>query len=571
MYLTPPCSNGEQQENIENMTQEIIEFLQKHFILEKCQRIQSMTSFEENIIQPGVNPLLDDMVSTYQHKTTTLNNIHHSLNRLIAKHENTDGKAPIEYVKIHETDKSGYSLQMTIKRSQMMKSIIMKEHAPFLTINQNEQIPFEQIKFSKSSSSMMELEFPFLHDLCKSILQTKEKINSLLTTLYQDILSTLKTKIHLLENLANFIAKFDVIQTKAYIAKQYHYCCPIIDTTIEKSFVRATELRHPLIEHIQENELYVANDIQLGNQDSTGYVDGILLYGTNAVGKTSFIRSLGIAVIMAQSGFFVPCSQFVFRPYTAIYSRILGNDNLFKGLSTFAVEMSELRIILKMADENSLILGDELCSGTEMESALSIFVSGLMKLHEKKCSFLFATHFHEITAYDEIRQLNHLALKHMEVTYDREQDCLVYDRKMKSGSGPSTYGLEVCKSLYLDEDFLNCAYSIRNKYYPESRGELSHPSSVYNTNKLRGKCEICGEKAGEETHHLLPQKEADADGFIGTIHKNHTANLLTVCEKCHHHLHHSQPTKTTDSKKMSLRKTKTTKGTVLTSSLLDKI
>ena len=69
----------------------------------------------------------------------------------------------------------------------------------------------------------------------------------------------------------------------------------------------------------------------------------MLLYGTNAVGKTSLIRALGISIVLAQAGMFVPCSKFLYKPYTAIYSRILGNDNLFKGLSTFAVEISELR------------------------------------------------------------------------------------------------------------------------------------------------------------------------------------------------------------------------------------
>ena len=106
-------------------------------------------------------------------------------------------------------------------------------------------------------------------------------------------------------------------------------------------------------------------------------LDGILLYGTNAVGKTSFIRALGISVIMAQAGLYVPASSYKYKPYKYIFTRILGNDNLFKGLSTFAVEMSELRTILRLADKNSLVLGDELCSGTESISAVSIFVAGV--------------------------------------------------------------------------------------------------------------------------------------------------------------------------------------------------
>jgi len=398
-------------------------------------------------------------------------------------------------------------------------------------------IPISSIRFSKTSASAstVEIEFPLLQTLCKEIQYEKDQIQTMTARIFQDILRAFEPNISLLEILANYVAKMDVALTKMYVAKKYHYCCPtLVSTENEKSFVDAVDLRHALIEHIQEDELYVANDICFGGSTK---IDGILLYGTNAVGKTSFIRALGIAIIMAQSGFYVPCSQFRYRPYTAIFSRILGNDNLFKGMSSFAVEMSELRIILKHADQNSLVLGDELCSGTELVSALSLFVSGLIRLHQKRASFLFATHFHEITKYEEIKNMKRLALKHMQVVYDRERDVLVYDRKIKDGSGTSTYGLEVCKSLYMEPEFMELAFSIRNKYHPEMRGELVHPVSRYNAKKVRGMCEICGMQIGIETHHKIPQRQADADGFIGTFHKNHPANLLSVCHSCHLTVH----------------------------------
>jgi len=97
--------------------------------------------------------------------------------------------------------------------------------------------------------------------------------------------------------------------------------------------------------------------------------------------------------------------------------------------------------------------------------------------------------------------------------------------------------LEVCKSLYLEEDFLEKAYEIRGKYFDTTRGELSHSTSVYNSKKIRGKCEMCNEEMGTEVHHLSPQKDADKNGFIGSFHKNHPANLSSVCEKCHLKLH----------------------------------
>jgi DNA mismatch repair protein MutS len=209
-----------------------------------------------------------------------------------------------------------------------------------------------------------------------------------------------------------------------------------------------------------------------------------------------------------------------------------------------------------MADQNSLILGDELCSGTETESALSIFVAGLMELHEKNTTFIFATHFHEIINYDEVKAMDRLSLMHMSVIYDREKDCLIYDRKLKEGPGTRTYGLEVCKSLYLSEDFLERAYAIRNKYHPHTNGELSQTQSRYNSDKIRGVCEMCNENMGEEIHHLGHQKNADENGFIGSVHKNHPANLLSVCEKCHNKFHD----KTDLQSKVPVQKKKTTKG-----------
>jgi DNA mismatch repair protein MutS len=277
---------------------------------------------------------------------------------------------------------------------------------------------------------------------------------------------------------------------------------------------------------------------------------GILIFGTNAVGKTSFIRAIGICIIMAQCGLYVPCSSFVYKPYTSIFSRILGNDNIFKGLSTFAVEMSELRIILKMADENSLVLGDELCSGTESESALAIFSTGLQELHTKGATFLFATHLHEITKYEELGLLTHMGLTHMTVHYDPVIDALVYDRKLKSGQGDRMYGLEVCKSLYMEDDFIDRAYAFRNKYF--NKGDLEYKPSHYNAKKIRGLCEICMCELAEETHHLAPQKLASTDGFIDGFHKNHVANLAALCESCHDKMHESPDTR--------MEKRKTTKG-----------
>ena len=289
-------------------------------------------------------------------------------------------------------------------------------------------------------------------------------------------------------------------------------------------------------------ELYITNDLSLG-KDIVGETttDGILLYGTNAVGKTSFIKAIGIATIMAQAGLYVPATQFNYYPYNTLFTRILGNDNIFKGLSTFAVEMTELRTILQMADKNSLILGDELCSGTESDSALSIFVAGLENLHKKSCTFLFATHFHEIVKYDEILALVRLKMYHMSVIFDKKNKKLVYDRKLKSGPGESMYGLEVCKSLSLPCDFLDRAHNLRIKYNKLSKNILAQDVSHYNAKKIKNICELCKSNMGTEIHHLEYQQNANNNNFINTgnanFQKNHVANLINICEDCHQTIH----------------------------------
>ena len=114
--------------------------------------------------------------------------------------------------------------------------------------------------------------------------------------------------------------------------------------------------------------------------------------------------------------------------------------------------MCELATILNNADKNSLILGDEVCSGTETSSAVSIFAQTLINLQKVKATHIFATHFHEITKMEEITKLKKLDIKHMSVKCDLN-GILHYTRKLENGSGEKMYGLEVCKSFHFKEDF----------------------------------------------------------------------------------------------------------------------
>jgi len=523
-----------------------LNFIEKRIQLDICQDIKSLNT-NTMFFQKGVCKEMDKLQNQIEQARRLLQGICVSLNAICSG--NRLGTEEVDHVKIHETQKSGCYLHITQTRGAILKDLLKKgaQQNAYLEFEGGVKVFYKDIRVASGRGEKENIEFPLLVQTCNNLLNWEEQMSKHVENVYRDFLRELQGSwMSFLNERFRLIALLDVATTKAFLATEYNYCSPVLvpfTEDDEASFFEAQDLRHVLIEHLQKNEMYVANDLSLGHDGQRG----ILLYGTNAVGKTSLIKSAGIAIIMAQAGLYVPCSYFRYRPYRSIYSRILGNDDLFRGLSTFVVEMSELRVILRMADDKSLVLGDEICSGTETESALSIFTAGLQHLYNKRVCFLFATHFHEIVNYSEIEEMSdQLSLKHLGVFYDRERGELIYNRKLQEGAGNGTYGLEVAKSLSMPSEFLEQAYKIRQKYFSGSCEEagatpLSFKTSRYNADKIRGFCEICRKKMGDEVHHIKPQQEADDMGMIGYHHKNHPANLLNVCFECHDNIHGQTP------------------------------
>lgn len=525
-------------------------------------------------INRGLNDKLDACYKKTLDCKQQLECIRKYLSDLIVTYEKSSTKTT-EFVKIHETAKMDSMLLATKRRSTFLKkiledkgdSVVLKYKSDYSDTEETYTFNLKSIDYQVhgGNQSSIVITSPEIRSIAALINTSKGDLIGELEIYYHKFMD--KFMENNIDNLISFVINLDVLQCKCFIANEYNYCKPEIQEN-DKSFVEFKGIRHCLIEHLNTREIYVTNDLQLGRKNniedshstdvrgSKGdlplYINGLLLYGTNAVGKTSLIKAVGIAVIMAQAGLYVPASEFIYYPYNTIFTRILGNDNIFKGLSTFAVEMSELRTILQLADKNSLILGDELCSGTESDSALSIFVSGLEVLHRKECTFLFATHFHEIVKYDEIIALNRMKMYHMTVLFDKVNNKLVYDRKLKEGPGESMYGLEVCKSLNLPDDFLNRAHDLRVKYNELYKNILAKEVCRYNSKKIKDTCEICKLKMGTEIHHLEYQKDAADNKYIITdnsnFNKNHVANLINICELCHVKIHRKN-------EKLTIRKT----------------
>ena len=333
-------------------------------------------------------------------------------------------------------------------------------------------------------------------------------------------------------------ADLDVSWTMAGLAREWLWKRPVF-VTGEEGFIEVTKLRHPILERLQVGGApYVSHSIALSSASAaldTDHVQsdrGLLLYGMNASGKSSLMKALGIAGLLAQAGFPVPAATCRISPFTAIFTRILGNDNLWAGLSSFAVEMTEFREILRFADSRSLVLGDELCSGTESLSATALVAAGVEHLASRGTKFVFATHLHELATLPDIASLSSVKAVHLKVTYDAATDRLLYDRHLAPGAGSALYGLEVCKALDLPSEYLKRATVLRKSL----AGWTAPHTSTYSTGAVMAACSVCGSSGQLEAHHIVPQASAAAAAAEG-FDMNAPGNLVCLCATCHddHH------------------------------------
>ena len=350
-----------------------------------------------------------------------------------------------------------------------------------------------------------------------------------------------------------WLGTVDCTLALAAVARDSGWCRPKLGDalTIEG-------LRHPLLETAQTRAEYIKHKVELGcaipryagspaelggtrHMSSTpprcagepaqlgcAKPQGWLIYGVNASGKSSLMKATGIAVLLAQAGSFVPADSMTLRPYDAAFSRIWSHDNLWAGLSSFAVEVAELRDILNLATERSLVLGDEVCSGTESQSATALVASVLEHLDAQGCHFMFATHLHGLLDVPKFLPRPGIAVWHLRVQRTVEGK-LIYDRTLQPGPGSSTYGLEVARAMGLPISLLDRAHEIRRSLGGEMTA-ADAPKSVWNPSIVRQSCEVCKRVIVKdlEVHHITPRCEGGG---------NQLRNLVVLCEECHdkHH------------------------------------
>ena len=436
-------------------------------------------------------------------------------------------------IKLDYDDRNHWHIYCTNKRASTLQERFQNiQHNSIHIKNEDTQIIHslkgEDIIYRKKDKSGTIIDFKWIRDISKKLCITQHKLSELNKKIWTEVIHTIYESYQVkLKQFYIMLSNVDVNCSAAKLSIQNGYCCPKL-VLKEKSYCNVTGIRHPIVEKIHTQTEYITNDIELGDHD----VDGILLFGTNACGKSTFMKAVGLNIILAQAGFFVAASSFEYHPYTQIFTRILNNDNIFRSQSSFAVEVQELKSIMNRSDKNSLILGDELCSGTESISALSIITAGLYSLCQRRCTFIFTSHLHQLTTLDEIQSFQNLKIYHLKIQYNKETNELIYDRKLEEGSGPSIYGLQVCEAMGMDTDFISYAKKIQNKLESNS-SIVTHKLSQYNPDIFMNECQICSKKEDLETHHIKDQQFADKYNMIDNHHKNIYHNLVPLCKECH--------------------------------------
>ena len=359
-------------------------------------------------------------------------------------------------IKLDNTDKDGWFLSTTKKRAEALKQALKKKEGVLIATKQVSQ---EDIILSNTTSAcrVSTQEFKTMADQLVSLIDdAKSRTSEIFGKFSSDFTIRFGGD---LQYLCDVIIEIDLCACAAAVADKRRYCRPKISRheTEKGSFIRAKDIRHAIIECLQTGLQYVPASISLGKENETSADDdlaftnmqdmnGMLLYGCNSAGKSSLMKAVGLSIVLAQAGFYVPAKEFRFRPFNSVMTRILGNDDIFKGHSSFATEMSELCGILKRADNRTMVLGDEIANSTESTSGLAIVAAAVDRLSKQESKFIFATHLHELSKLHCIQSLKNVRHFHLEIRYDASLDALVYDRCLKEGSGSAIYGLEIAKS-----------------------------------------------------------------------------------------------------------------------------
>ena len=278
---------------------------------------------------------------------------------------------------------------------------------------------------------------PKLKELEDTILNAEDKLTTLEYDLFCKIRDSIAMEIERIQKTAKAIARLDVFASLSVVAERNHYVRPKLN---EKGIIDIKDGRHPVVEKMITNDLFIANDTFLDNGSHCISV----ITGPNMAGKSTYMRQSALIVLMAQIGSFVPAKTANIGIVDRIFTRVGASDDLASGQSTFMVEMNEVANILRNATSNSLLILDEIGRGTSTFDGLSIAWAVIEHISNRKllgAKTLFATHYHELTELEgKMNNVNNYCIAVKECGDD-----IVFLRKIVKGGADKSYGIQVAK------------------------------------------------------------------------------------------------------------------------------
>ena len=300
------------------------------------------------------------------------------------------------------------------------------------------------------------------------ILGAEEKIISLETKLFTDLVLAIMEYIPPVQLNSTLVARLDCLQSFAVISTENNYIRPQLN---DSQVLSITEGRHPVIEkQLPAGESYVPNDLVLDTEDQ----QIIILTGPNMSGKSALLRQTALIVLMAQTGCFVPAKAATIGMIDKIFTRVGASDNISLGESTFMVEMNETASILNNLSDRSLVLLDEIGRGTSTYDGISIAWAMVEYLHENKlrAKTLFATHYHELNEMED----SFSRVKNYSVSIKELNNRVIFLRKLKRGGSEHSFGIHVARMAGMPRSVVNRADDILKELeQSHDKKELAKP------------------------------------------------------------------------------------------------
>ena len=345
------------------------------------------------------------------------------------RHAKTEGKSWLAKLEAEEREKTGIKT-MKVKYNKVFGYYLE------VTNSYKDMVP-DYYTRKQTLTNAERYITPELKELEETILGSEDKLTALEYDLYVEVRGKIADEILRIQKTAHAIAGVDVFASLALVAERGNYVKPSIN---EKGVLDIKNGRHPVVEKMIPNDMFIANDTYLDNGKSRISI----ITGPNMAGKSTYMRQTALIVLMAQIGSFVPADAAKIGLVDRIFTRVGASDDLASGQSTFMVEMTEVANILRNATRSSLLILDEIGRGTSTFDGLSIAWAVVEYISNPKllgAKTLFATHYHELTELEgKLPGVNNYC-----IAVKENGDDIVFLRKIIQGGADKSYGIQVAK------------------------------------------------------------------------------------------------------------------------------